>query len=106
VSAPTDGIWIMKTAGQTNPVANLRAASGTIVTAALPAMVANQMYDVGFAYTPADGALRAFLGTGQARLSPVTLPAVPLSINISSYGAAARTMTVDYVWAAKSRAST
>jgi len=104
-SAPSDGVWIKKTAGTTNAVATLRVGGADIATGALPVMVANQMYDFGFAFTPAEGILRAWQGPALVRLTPPTFPssAVPLSANISSFGAAARTLTADYVWAAQSR---
>jgi len=104
VSSPTDGIFVKKTAGTVNPSATLRVGGVDIATGALGAMVAGQMYDVGFAYTPQDGALRAF-AAGAVRLIPSTLPvsATPLSANISGFGAAARTLTVDYVAAYQGR---
>src|SRR5262245_50251385 len=104
-SAPTDGIWIRKTAGTTNAVATLRVGGVDIATGALPAMTALTLYDIGFAYTPSDGVLRAWQGLAQVRLTPATFPssAVPVTPNLSSFGAAARTLTVDYLWAMQSR---
>lgn len=105
-SAPTDGLWFRKTAGATGVTATLRAGSVDIATALfVNNPVAGVMYDWSFAYTPQDGVLRAAIsGLGAMRLIPsAPLPTVAMAPNISSFGAAARTLACDYIYAAKGR---
>lgn len=107
-TAPTDGIFWKKTAGAVNAAATLRIGSVDVASAVMPyPLAANVMGDIGFAYSAGEGVLRAFIGPAAVRLMPASglaqLPAVPMSTNISSYGAAARALTVDYTYIAKGR---
>jgi hypothetical protein len=106
LTVPANGIYIRKAAGAA-PVAVLRIASVDVAVATLGAMSDNVWYEFVIAYTAANGVLNVFQNNAGFRLAtnPAALPAVALGVNlsVSPSTAAARTMGVDYVFAAKQR---
>ena len=106
-SSPTDGIFIKKTAGVTNATATLRVAGVDVAVQVMDvSFVAGTFVDVGFAYTPTEGALRAFVGDAAVRLAtnPASFgAAIQMAPALSSFGAAGRTLAADYVYVAQGR---
>lgn len=105
-TAPTDGVVLRKTAGAVGVTATLYAASVAVASGVISnPLVAGTMYHAGIAFTPQDSALRVTInGIGAVRLLPAApLPTVPMAPFVSSFGAAARTLQLDYLYMAKGR---
>lgn len=110
---PTNGIYIRKGPGAVSPVAILRVGGATVaqVTMDFPALMAAQLYDFAIAYTPEDGALRAFIGVNgvwsgyRLASNPTSLGATLLApmFSVATALAAIRTLTIDSYYVAKAR---
>lgn len=65
---PVGGIYLIKVPGS-DPVGVLRAGSVSLTSPSLPTIAANTWYDIGIAYTAANGVLNCFMNNAAARIA-------------------------------------
>ncbi len=106
---PVGGIFISKQPNA-DPVGILRSGSVSITSASsFPTVAANTWYDVGIAYTAADGALRGFMNNAAVRIASnptvAQFPGAACGLVISARNGSAnvRTLLVDNYLVAKAR---
>lgn len=106
-SAPTDGVWFSKLDGSTTLNAIQAKSGGSVVTTAITTMVADTYVTVGFYYDGASS-FKYFLNDVVVGSAAATnLPTVPLAVSfvIQAGEAAEKTLSIDYILAAKERAT-